>query len=327
MDVFSTTFPENFLSSIGLLTVLCILGKVVYGAYPFLVPSNPAKYLHDGKDSYAFITGATDGTGLGFAHALAKHGYNLILHGRSLQKLQRVEAEIQRKFPRIKIRRFLYDVSHPMPPEVYDQLFEEMLKGVYLTVLINNVGGMGCLPVLDLYKPLPCYTSEEVDIVMNVNIGFMTQLTRMLLPLLDHGNSNQPSLILNLSSLAANGSPYIAIYTGTKGFITSFTKSLKMELKMEKKTNIAVRSVIVGQVPSASNVMEVGFFSPSAFDYAESTLRSLGTGSTVVAGYWTQWLQLMILETLPSSILEWLTINAMKGKLKDHMKRVEKHIA
>lgn len=326
MNIFFAAFSEKVLSSIGLFTVLCVLWKIISGSYAFLIPSNPSKYLHDREDSYAFITGATDGTGLGFAHALAKHGFNLIIHGRSQQKLQRVEAELQRKFPQIKIRQFLCDVSHPMSPHVIDELFQKTLKGVHLTVLVNNVGGMGCLPVRDMFKPFESYTSEEADIVMNMNVCFMIQLTRMLLPRLDHKSNKLPSLVLNLSSIAANGSPYIAIYTGTKGFITSFTKSLSMELRLEKKTNIDVRALIIGQIPSASNIMDAGFFSPTPIDYAESTLKSLGSGNTAIAGYWTHWLQMFALDYIPSSMLEWLTMNAMKGKLDDHAKHLQEHV-
>ena len=47
-----------------------------------------------GENSWALITGATNGIGLGFAEELAKEGFNLVLVGRSTDKLLKCKVEL-----------------------------------------------------------------------------------------------------------------------------------------------------------------------------------------------------------------------------------------
>ena len=47
-----------------------------------------------GANSYALITGGSDGIGKAFAFALAKQGFNLIIVARNLEKLELVRNEI-----------------------------------------------------------------------------------------------------------------------------------------------------------------------------------------------------------------------------------------
>ena len=54
-----------------------------------------AKYS---KDSWAFVTGATDGIGKGFCQQLAKQGFNIVLVSRTLSKLEKVAKEIEDEF-------------------------------------------------------------------------------------------------------------------------------------------------------------------------------------------------------------------------------------
>lgn len=45
-----------------------------------------------GRDSWAVVTGSTDGIGLAMATNLAKRGFNIVLISRSADKLERVAA-------------------------------------------------------------------------------------------------------------------------------------------------------------------------------------------------------------------------------------------
>ena len=56
------------------------LGRIYFGT-----PVTPARY---GKDSWAIVTGCTDGIGKALAFELAKRGFNIYLIGRDPQKLQ-----------------------------------------------------------------------------------------------------------------------------------------------------------------------------------------------------------------------------------------------
>ena len=48
-----------------------------------------------GRGSWAFITGSTDGIGLGFAHNLARRGFNVIICARNPEKLARRKKELE----------------------------------------------------------------------------------------------------------------------------------------------------------------------------------------------------------------------------------------
>lgn len=47
-----------------------------------------------GKDSWAVVTGSSDGIGLAFAKNLAQRGFNIVLMARNLDKLNKCAADI-----------------------------------------------------------------------------------------------------------------------------------------------------------------------------------------------------------------------------------------
>lgn len=55
-------------------------------------PCTTARY---GKDSWAVVTGASDGIGKATCFELARRGFNIVLVSRSLSKLNQVAEEIR----------------------------------------------------------------------------------------------------------------------------------------------------------------------------------------------------------------------------------------
>ncbi|KAF3483868.1 testosterone 17-beta-dehydrogenase 3 [Arthroderma uncinatum] len=321
---------EKFFAAIGIATVFFILLGLLSTAYTFLHPSRLPKYLHDGKESYAFITGATDGVGRSMAYELAKSGFNLVLHGRNSEKLYAITEDLNNQYPAIKTRHFVFDASKDLLEDSVLQDLYKVLQGIHLTILVNNVGGMGCLPPVNLFKAYESYEGDQIDTVLNVNIRFMTQLTRILLPLLDHGpisiNSKkakrQPSLILNMGSVAAHGSPYVSVYTGTKAFVASFSNSLSMEMQMEGK-DINVQVLILGEARSGSHIVKEGFLIPNADTYARSALKRVGSDrEAIISGYFPHWIAKTMVHILPERVSRQIFINAVKEKKEAHEKRM-----
>lgn len=307
---------------IGVISSLYLLARLSQHLYTFLHPSSLPRYLHSkGRGgSWALVTGATDGIGLGFAQELCGHGFNVILHGRNRQKLLDVQEQLRREYPASKTRTVVFDARKN---DSLDEMIHEFGgrrdgevidddEAVNLTVLINNVGGMRCFPPdYPPYPELDDYTSSQLDSIMNLNARFAAQLTRLLLPTLIR---NGPSLIMNLSSAAATGVPYTPVYGGAKGFIESFTKCVNTEMVMRKK-DVEVLGIKLSNVKSATNNVAVGFRSPTSRRMARAALGRVGCGKVVVWGYWPHALQGMIIDFLHERIFQKAVIGAMAKRM------------
>ncbi|EFW15313.1 short chain dehydrogenase [Coccidioides posadasii str. Silveira] len=305
----SVMSPCRPLGYIGALAILYVLLKLSATIYVFIRPSRLSKYLRKDVDTYALITGATDGIGLGFARELCRQGFGVILHGRCQHKLQRTRDILKDEYPDAQIRTFICDAALLNPPEVFDSLARE-LQDVNLTVLINNVGGQAG-SVQGPYKSYLDYTHEQIDRVISVNTRFMTQLTRVLLPLLDR---NGPSLILNMSSFAARGTPYVAVYSATKGYVKTFSAALAMEMRMQKK-KIDVVALNVAEVQSGSHTVPTSLFIPTGRQFARSALKNVGYGSETVEGYWPHAVQGVFVDMIPEWMRQITVMRAVRSRI------------
>jgi hypothetical protein len=91
-----------------------------------------------GKDSWAVITGGSDGIGLGIAHRLAMNKINVVLVGRNEIKLKEKVAEIK-KLNKVKAEYRVADFGKVKTPEFYTKLNETM-EDMDVSILVNNVG-------------------------------------------------------------------------------------------------------------------------------------------------------------------------------------------
>ena len=148
------------------------------------------------------VTGASDGIGEGFAHELAERGFHIVLHGRNPEKLQKKQALLKTAYPAVKTRLWIADAMQ----DVSKEELMEAVRGLHLTLLINNVGGLP--PGVDPYTALDDQSFEHIDRTVHMNVGFATKLEAALLSVL---SENQPSCILNISSLATLGTVSLRI--------------------------------------------------------------------------------------------------------------------
>ena len=91
-------------------------------------------------------------------------------------------------------------------------------------VLINNVGILGphWMPFLEM-------EAKDIKDIMNVNMMATVSLCHAVLPgMVKKGKG----AVVNISSVCSNFSvPYLATYTASKSFVSSFTKTISTELK------------------------------------------------------------------------------------------------
>lgn len=306
----------KILTYVGAVTCSIFLVKVTRHLYCYLRPSSLHRCCPPGKDSWALVTGASDGIGLGFAQELCSRGFNVFLHGRNRQKLLRVQEQLQLQWPTSKTKAIVFDATKPT--EEMSEIVREV-GNANLTVLINNVGGATCVIPTEYIK-LEDMTHQQLQDLVGINALFMAQLTRELLPVLQQ---NAPSVILNMSSAASNGIPWLSVYSATKGFIRSFSTALNMEMRAEGH-DVEVIGVIVGSVKSPGNDIDEGFFVPSSRTMASSALDRVGCGRSQLWPYWRHRIQGFALEWLPERLLQVVLIRRLRilmARLDEKQKR------
>ena len=109
---------------------------------------------------YALITGATGGLGKAFVRVLAQRGYDLLLTGRSEEKLQTLQTELKKEFPNVKTYAYAADLSNETQRSAMQQKIQDENKNVALLV---NVAGA------DVQKGLTAYTQEKIAFQCRIN--------------------------------------------------------------------------------------------------------------------------------------------------------------
>lgn len=89
---------------------------------------------------------------------------------------------------------------------------------------------------------------------------------------------------MNIGAGAKAGLPYLAMYSGTKGFVDSWTVALAREMKAEGR-DVGVLCVTPMKVTGTSTRKEVVTFTmPDTRMFARTTLGRVGGGRILTAG-------------------------------------------
>ncbi|KAI4126901.1 MAG: hypothetical protein LQ347_004806 [Umbilicaria vellea] len=271
------------------------------------------RYLHH-TSSWALITGSCDGIGRGSVEELCLQGFNVVLHGRNPAKLERLKEDLNKEFSGCSIRIAVAD-SLQSNDASSNQAIVDGVQDLNLTVLVNNIGGLAGI-VTPNFKTLERLSTQEIDDTIQLNLGFATQITHALLPILER---NQPSLIINISSVAAVlSTPYLTLYSASKAYNISFSRNLSAEFKAEGK-DIEDLGIIVGETitPGGRPGRSVGIMRPSPRTLAKAALQKVGCGRENVPGYSVHALQVSGLSLLPEFLTAFLVAKQMR-KSKQH---------
>lgn len=182
------------------------------------------------RETYAVVTGASQGLGKSFAKELAKSGSNLLLISLPSQGLPAFCETLERQHG---IKAYHYEIDLSAEGSVID-LGKWINSRFDVDTLINNVGIGGTMS-------FPEATAEYIQRIIQLNVMTPSLLTHQLLPNL---MQRKKAYILNVSSLAAF-SPigYKTVYPASKAFVRSFSRGLHEELK---GTNVSVSVVYPG---------------------------------------------------------------------------------
>lgn len=181
--------------------------------------------------NHALVTGATSGFGYEFCKLLARDGYNLVMVARSEEQLRHVSNEFLGQFP-VKITTLAIDLFKPeAAEEVYRAVRDQ---NIIVDILVNNAGQ-------GQYGKLTDYEFERDIDMVNLNVVSLVGLTKFFLTDMLVRRTGR---ILQLSSLLGKvPTPYMAVYAGTKAFVSSFTEGLIQELK---GTGVTVTALLPG---------------------------------------------------------------------------------
>lgn len=190
--------------------------------------------------NYALVTGATGGLGSAFAELLAEEGYALLLTGRSEEKLAALQRRLEGAFPQTEIKIYAADLADA---DSRNRLMERIREeGIVLSLLVNAAGA-------DIQKGLTEYTQEKISFQCRVNFEAAVALSLFAIE-----NKAEHLDILNVSSVSGiYPMPYFAIYSATKGALTSFSQALREEMKGR---GVFVTAVLPGAMPTREDIKE-----------------------------------------------------------------------
>ena len=230
---------------------------------------------------YALVTGATGGLGKAFVNALAKRGYKLLLTGRSEEKLLALKTELLQKFPQIECETYVADLSLQGSRDAMNEKIAASGKKISL---LANVAGA------DIQKGLEAYTQEKISFQCRVNFEAAVALSKFAID-----NRAEELQIVNVSSVSGiYPMPYFAIYSAAKGALTSFSQSLRAEMKGK---GVKVTAVLPGAMPTRADIKEQiqgqGLWGKMAAkspeSVAEASLKAVAKNKRkVIVGFWNK---------------------------------------
>lgn len=195
-----------------------------------------ANYKGSGKlkGKNALITGGDSGIGRAVAIAFAKEGANVAIA--YLAEQEDVDADKTVKLIEgygVKALKVRLDISEE---EHCEQLVAEVIHNFgSLHILVNNAGKQ--FPQNDIAN----ISEDQLRETFETNFFGLFYLTKAALNHMTDGDA-----IINTSSVTAyNGSPGLLDYSATKGAITSFTRSLGLNLATK---GIRVNAVAPGPI-------------------------------------------------------------------------------
>lgn len=167
-----------------------------------------------------FITGATSGIGKSCAHLFAKHGYQLILTGRRMDRLSELSATLHAAYG-TTLQTLCFDVRDL---EATKKAIASVNREQHPTIdiLINNAGLAAGMSGIDEGS------YDDWNTMIDTNVKGLLHVSRELIPIMKqqgHGH------IVNISSTAAKD-VYAKgnVYCATKHAVDALNKGMRIDL-------------------------------------------------------------------------------------------------
>ncbi|KAF8321317.1 NAD(P)-binding protein [Clavulina sp. PMI_390] len=252
----------------------------------FLHSSTVQRYLTDDDQAFALVTGASDGLGKELVVDLYERGYNIMLHGRNMEKLKAVRDELLASpLPKRQVEIFY---ANAVEHESWDFT---PLEGKKYTAIFLVAGGSH--PTL---VPVDEMTDEAIEWTIRYNATFHTTLLRYLMPSIRA--SRVPAFIVGIGSIAQmHPGAFLTTYVASKEYLSKFIHGLDQEQRfIDPSLDISFQFMPIGEFVSKAHVVPITLFCPSARTIARSVIRSVGySGHRIVVPYLPHYLGTLLL--------------------------------
>ena len=220
----------------------------------------------------ALVTGASAGIGLAFAERLAAERCDLVLVARNAARLEEIAKRL-REQRGVGVEVLAADLTRA---DELARVEQRVATHASLDLLVNNAGfgTQGFFAELEVER-------EEEEIRLNVLA--LVRLARAALPgMLARGRGE----IVNVSSMSGFSAwPYLATYSASKAYVTSFSESLAGELR---DTPVRVQALCPGftrtefqQRAGLDGSVVPGFAWMSATEVVDASFAGLARGDVI----------------------------------------------
>jgi 17beta-estradiol 17-dehydrogenase / very-long-chain 3-oxoacyl-CoA reductase len=217
------------------------------------------------KESWALITGASDGIGKEYALQLAAKGYNILLVSRTQSKLLELSREIQGKYE-VEVKNLAMDFAANRDKD-YTALKKLIDEVNDISILVNNVGLSHAMPV-----PFAETAEQEMRDIITINCTGTLRVTQLVVPLMIKRKSG---LILTMASFGGlMPTPLLATYSGSKAFLQQWSSALNSELEPHGiKVQIAQSYLVTSAM---SKIRRSSLLVPTPKQFVKAALSKIG---------------------------------------------------
>lgn len=165
----------------------------------------------------ALITGATSGIGLATAKRLAHEGYQLILCGRRIERLEQLENELSIQ---TKLHTLCFDIRDKNAVQKAIESLPSDFKTI--DVLINNAGNAHGL------DPIESGNIDDWDAMIDINVKGLLYVSKIIIPKMIAQKSGH---IINIGSTAAKEVyPNGNVYCASKHAVDAINQGMRIDL-------------------------------------------------------------------------------------------------
>lgn len=187
----------------------------------------------------AIVTGGASGFGEGIVRKFASEGAKVMIADLNVEAAQAIAREVGENTRFIKSNVANSDDVEAMAAETLDAFGQ-------IDILVNNAG------ITHIPAPMESVSEEDFDRVLAVNAKSVFLTAKAIVP---HFKRQNSGAILNVASTAAvSPRPRLSWYNASKGWMTTATKSMAIELAPE---GIRVNAInpVAGDTPLLKTFM------------------------------------------------------------------------